>query len=88
MTPLTIHVRHAEHGIWAVYVNGGPTAASEHATASEAERTATQLARAVPDDAEVVVFDAYNRCRPVPVGQLRMDRGAPGPTVEGHGECA
>lgn len=66
MTASVIHVRYTELGTWIVHLDEQPEVISKHVSATEATWRAFEFAH-YHSLAEVVIHDAYNRCRASPV---------------------
>jgi hypothetical protein len=64
-----VHVRPTRTGLWQVYIGESAQAASHHETATDAERSAAALAAAL-ERAEIVLHDAYHRCRSIRTDKL------------------
>lgn len=67
---LEIHVRASPTGLWSVEPDDGAIPRSQHATETEAERTALHRARSL-EDCSVVIHDRYARVRVVRVTRAR-----------------
>jgi hypothetical protein len=71
MSPTFVHVRINRAGAWAVEADDSATPLSEHGTAMEARRAATEYA-ARREDAYVVLHDRYLRA--LKTGPIRRKR--------------
>ena len=68
-SPAAVHVRPTRDGLWQICVNESRRAASQHLTATEARRSAAELATDF-HVTEVFLHDAYHRCRSVQAAEL------------------
>ncbi len=74
--PLLIHVRADAVGTWFVHAGDAPDPASAHATETEAELAAAELADEVEEECYVVIHDRYARTHIAPEASAAEPRSA------------